>query len=80
MFEIGFDELLDDNLENVTATLTPDGGEAVDFVVTLDDDQTGNHPGGATIQTGLSYALHLDGLTDRSGNEMWVLDLELHRT
>ena len=75
IFEIAFDEWLDANLENVTATLTPDGGEAIELDVTLEDDQRGINLGGATIQAGVNYALHLEGLTDRSGNEMWELDL-----
>ncbi len=76
VFEIGFDEWLGEgSVGNAVATLTPDGGEAVSLGVVLDADGRGVTLPGATVETGTSYALHLEGLTGRSGNDMWVLDL-----
>ncbi len=76
VFEVGFDEWLDEgSVEAATATLAVDGGEAVELTVTVDADGRGVTLGGATVEAGTSAALHLEGLADRSGNEMWPLDL-----
>ncbi len=45
-----------------SATLTPDGGEAVDLTVVLDGDGRGVTLSGATVDAGTSYDLHLEGL------------------
>jgi RHS repeat-associated protein len=69
VFEIGFSEVVDAaSVSGASATLTPEGGSAVDLTLTLAADGRSAVLSGAAITAGVNYALHVEGLRDPSGN------------
>jgi hypothetical protein len=69
VFEIGFSEVVDAaSVAGASASLTPEGGSAVDMTLTLAADGRAAELTGATITAGVNYALHVEGLKDPSGN------------
>jgi RHS repeat-associated protein len=71
VFEIGFSEVVDAaSVAGVSATLTPEGGSAVELSVTIAADGRSADLNGATITAGVNYALHVEGLKDPSGNAL----------
>jgi len=77
-FEIGLSEPIDPaSTTNATATLTPDGGSAMTLTLTLAEDGRTAYLSGATVQAGTPYTLHIDGLTDTTGNTLWPEDATL---
>ena len=77
-FEIGLSEPIDPaSTTNATATLTPDGGAAMTLTLTLAADRRTVYLTGATVQAGTPYTLHIDGLTDTTGNTLWPEDATL---
>ncbi|HHQ47755.1 MAG TPA: hypothetical protein ENK19_02605, partial [Acidobacteria bacterium] len=77
-FEIGLSEPIDPaSVTNATATLTPDGGDAVALTLTLAADGRSAELTGASVAAGTTYTLHVDGLTDTSHNPIWPEDKQL---
>jgi YD repeat-containing protein len=71
-FQLGFGEELDAaSASAATASLTAEGGSPQALALSLTPEARAAYLTGGSLQAGIRYTLHLEGLRDRAGNLLW---------